>query len=227
MKRMIGILLSMLYAMGVVAGEATHDRVSLSASASAEVANDTLEAVVFVEEQGRDTARLAREVNRTMQRVLAIARQAHGVDARSEDYETEAVYEKNRIRAWRVRQSLRLKSRDFDALGALVGRLQQWVKVRGMRFSVSDQARAKAENGLIQRAIDAFRERARLIARSFGRSGYRLIEAQVNDRGGYQPPLPRARMALAEATPAPPALAAGTRRLTVSVSGTVELEPAP
>ncbi len=226
MKRFPLIAWLLFWGAAAWADESVHDRVSLSASASAEVANDTLEATLFVQEEGRDTARLARRVDETMQRALAIARKSGKIDARSEDYRTEPVYENNRIHAWRVRQTLRLKSRDFDALGDLVGRLQSLAKVAGMRFSVSDEARAKAEERLTRRAIEAFRRRARMIARSFGRSGYRLIEVDIGASGAYPPPIVmNDRAMLAEAAPSRPALAAGRRRLSVSVRGRVELRP--
>ncbi len=204
-----------------------YDRVSLDATASAEVPNDTLGVVLFIESQGRNPARLAEQVNQAMNRVLEIARDVAEVSRQTQSYNTSPIYDKGKIRAWRVRQTIKLESRDFEVLGKLVGRLQQWANVQGMSFSVSADARRQARDGLIQRAIAAFKQRARLVVKSFGRSGYRLVDANI-DTGGlrYQPVMMRAEMA-ADMAAAPPALAAGSQQFSVTVRGRIEMNPGP
>ncbi len=227
MSALFKIILIAMLAFGARAEDnTTYDRVSLDATASAAVPNDTLGAVLFIERQGRNTARLAEQVNQAMNQVLGIARGVAGVSSQTQSYNTSPVYDKGKIRAWRVRQTIKLESRDFDALGKLVGRLQQLVNVQSMSFSVSDGARRQAQDRLIQRAIEAFEQRARLVAKGFGRSGYRLVDANI-DTGGprYQPVMMRAEMA-ADMAAAPPALAAGTQQLTVTLRGRIEMNPA-
>jgi predicted secreted protein len=197
--------------------------VTLSAQAEREVPNDTLYATFAAEAEGADPARLADGVNRTLRGALEEARTVPGVRAQSGAYQTYPVYDKNRIARWRVRQELRLESRDFAAATALIGRLQASLALQRLALGVSGEARRSAENALIAQAIAAFDERARIARDALKAKGYRLRDLTVS-AGGPAPPRPLALRAAAAATPAPPALEAGATRLVVTASGTVQMQ---
>jgi len=209
------------------ADEPPFNLVTLSAQAEREVPNDLLTAVLVAEEDGADPAQLADSVNRTMQRALAVAKAESGVQLRSGGYQTSPLYEHSRIVRWRVRQELRLESRDLAAATALIGRLQPMVALAGLSLSVSPELRRKTENALIAEALAEFKDRAGIVAGAMGEKSYRVRDLQISGGGSYPRPVPM----LAAAKTAPgafaasaPALEAGTSRVLVTVSGTIQLQ---
>jgi predicted secreted protein len=156
-----------------------------------------------------------------MQRALATAKGYKAVNARSGNYQTYPVYDKNRITRWRVRQELRLESTDIAAATELIGKLQAGLIVTGMTFSVSTEARRQAEATLVPEALSAFDERARLVRGAMKAKGYRVRDVQIS---GNEPARPMFAMARQMAASAPPAVEPGTTRIVITVSGTVQLQ---
>ncbi len=219
---LLALLLAPL-AAGAQAPEGLFNLVTLSAQAEREVPNDLLSAVLAAEAEGVEPAPLAAEVNRAMQRALAIARGVGAVKIRTGSYATTPVYDKNRITRWRVRQELRLESADFAAATDLIGKLQASLVVAGMTLSVSPEARRQTEHALTAEASGAFDERARLMRDAMKAKAYRLRDLQLS---GSEPPRPiyaMARSALAQSA-APPAVEPGTTRIVIAVSGTIQLQ---
>lgn len=203
----------------------TYERVTFSVSAGAEVANDTLTAVLAAQRDGPSPRRLGTEVNQAMAWALARAKDVPGVQAQTLDYRTQPIYQKGTMSGWRVTQSLRLESRDPAALADLVGALQEQLVVQRVEYEPSRATRKAAEDRLIGEALAGFQTRARLVAEGLARRGWRLVRLDVASSGGEPAPLPRMR-AMAAADGAPPAtLEAGTQTLTVTVSGEIELTP--
>ena len=219
------VLLGLIVAVTAVAGEKplTYDRVSLSAAAETEVPNDLLTAVLFAQREGSEAASLAPEVNRAIGWGVTEAKKMPQVKVRTLEYRTHPVYNKQTLSGWRVRQSIRLESADASLLSELVGRLQKRLAVDSIAYRLSPERRQQAENELIQRALTAFTERAKLIAEQLGRTKYRLVKVDVNTSGGVPRPIYRSAMAMqAEAAPSP-TIEPGTQRVQVQVSGTIEL----
>jgi predicted secreted protein len=195
------------------APETLFNLITLQAQAEREVPNDLL------------SATLAAEVNKAMQAALATAKSYAAVRARSGNYQTFPIYDKNRITRWRVRQELRLESADFSAATTLIGKLQASLVMSGMSLSVSPGARKQAENALIPEALAAFEERARLVRETMKAKGHRMQNLQISASGGVTP-MPYAAMrasGMSASAPAP-AIEAGTTRILITVSGTVQLQ---
>ncbi len=202
--------------------------VSLQAQAAVEVDNDTMRATLFAEEEDASPARLSDVVNRTVNDALRSAKADPRVKVKTGGYQTYPVYDKTRIVRWRARSELHFESADFKALSDLIGRLQGSMKLAGVDFSVSPEARKRIEDELTAAAIADFQRRAQLIAQGFGASGYRIKEANVSGEGAM-PPMPRPMMMMRAAPMADavqaPNVEAGTSRLAVSVNGAIVLEP--
>ncbi|MSP98839.1 MAG: DUF541 domain-containing protein [Betaproteobacteria bacterium] len=202
--------------------------VSLSAHAEREVANDTLTAVLAADAEGSDPVALAEGVNRTMRDALKLAQSYRGVRARSLNYQTWPVHDKTRIVRWRVRQELRLESREFPETAELIGKLQTGAQanllVSSISAGLSSQARKQTENALIGEALAAFHARAAIVRDAMQAKGYRVKELQIG-AGAVQPRVyASARASMATTASAPPALEAGTSNIQISVSGTVQIE---
>ena len=198
--------------------------VTLNAQAERDVPNDLLTAVLAAEPEGADPAQLADTVNRTMQRALAVAQGYRGVRARSGNYQSFPVHDKGRIVRWRVRQELRLESSDLAATSELIGKLQASLVVTGMHLSVSAEARRQAENALISEALAAFDDRARVVRDAMKAKGYRVKEVQISGGDQPRPMIGVAARAMSAESVAPPAIEAGTTRITMSVTGTIQLQ---
>lgn len=221
---------ALVASLGAHADEVRSDagRVSFQVQATAEIGNDTMRAVLFVEDEDASPPRLAERVNRALAEAVRTARSAEGVNVRTGGYSTWPVYDKTRIVRWRARTDLILESSDFRRASELVGRLQTTLRLGGVDFSVSPDARKKAEDELLAGAIGAFRDRAARIAEAFGARGWRVRDVSVSADGGLAPPVPRmamaARAAIADEVVTPPGVEGGTSRVVMVVSGAVEME---
>jgi predicted secreted protein len=203
-----------------------YNTVDLQADAQREVGNDTLNAVLFIELNEADAAKLGDTLNRTTTEALAAAKDFKSVRVRTGNNQTYPVYDRaQRITGWRGRAELRLESKDFQAAAALIGRLQSRMQLGQIGFSVSPEVRKAAEDEIIGEAIKAFGARAEIVRAALGGRGYKIRRLAVNTGGGFVPRalMARAGVAAAEAVAAPP-LEGGVSQITVSVSGTIEVE---
>ena len=225
MVRLFGlVLLCVVGGMAAADEEVIFDRVSLRAEASAELENDRMVAVLAVQEEGSDPARLADQINRSMGWALKQVDGFETITAETAGYQTQPVYQKGTLSHWRAAQSVRLESGEFSVLSELVGVLQEKLQIQSMEFSVSEEARRTAESGLIDEALDAFKARADRIRKNLGGGGWRIVQLDINShRNGPEPV--RGAQLMAERGAAPPAVEGGRSRLSVTVSGTVQLLP--
>lgn len=204
--------------------ETLFNLVSVSAQAEREVANDTLTTIMAVDAEGNDPVALADGANRAMREALKLAQAYKGVKARSLNYQTWPVYDKARIVRWRVRQELRLESREFAQATELIGKLQSTLVVSSLAVGLSSEARKQAENALIVEALAAFHERADIVRDAQKAKGYRVKDLQINAGGGVQPRMYAAQRVGVAASVAAPSVEPGASTIQVNVSGTVQLQ---
>jgi predicted secreted protein len=200
--------------------------VTVTASATSNVANDRMTAYLRAEADNADAAAAASDVNGRMARALSRARSVAGVEASTAGYSSYQISEANRPPRWRVAQTLVLEGGDFAALSGLVSRLQgtDGLLLSGLNFTVSPATRHAAEDALTQQAIHNWQQRAQSAAQGFGAGGWRpgRITVQTND---YARPQPMFRSAgVAAASAAPVAVEGGMSDVTVTVSGEAILD---
>ena len=200
--------------------------VTITASATSNVANDRMHAFLRAEADNADAAQAASDVNARMARALSRARSVTGVEASTAGYSSYQVSEPNRPLRWRVAQTLVLESGDFTALSGLVSKLQgtDGLLLSGLNFSVGAATRRAAEDALTQQAIKSWQQRAQSAAQGFGAGGWRAgrITIQAND---YARPQPMFRASgVAAASAAPVAVEGGMSDVTVTVSGEAILD---
>ncbi len=205
--------------------ELTHyDRISLQATASAEVENDILEATLSVYREGSNPALLSEAVNATIQWAIGEAKKVSGVTVQTLGYQTNPVYQQQRLSAWRVRQSLRLESKDIARLSQLIGKLQERLAVGRVGYRISALRRNSVEESLIAEAIALFQRRAELVAKQMGRSRYRVVQMGIDTGGAPMQPMMRAEMSAMADARISPSFEAGAQTVRVSISGTIELQ---
>jgi predicted secreted protein len=199
--------------------------VSLSASATASIANDRMLAWMRAEADNADPAAAANVVNTRMARALGLAKAAKGVEASTSGYSSNQVTEKNQPARWRVAQTLKLEGSDFASMSALITQLQSegGLVVDGTQFSVSAASRRKAEETLTQQAIKAWQARATDAARGFGFDSWRVGKVAIQSNDSFHPQ-PVMRAMAFDAKAAPVAMEGGNSDVTVTVSGEAILE---
>ncbi len=200
--------------------------VDFQAEAQREVANDTLNATLYVESTDTNSAQVANVLNKTLAEALKAAAEFKTVRARSGGNQTYPVYDRqNKLSAWRGRGEIRLESRDFAAASALIGKLQSGMQLGGVSFSVSAELRRQTENELITEAVAAFRSRAEILRQSLSGRTYKIRKITVNTAGFVPQPRPYlAARAMASAEAAQPPLEGGQSMVTVSANGTIEVD---
>jgi predicted secreted protein len=223
-------LLSAVLPLAAAAAEAPlrYNTVELQAEAQREVRNDLLSATLYVEMSDPSPAALANAMNKRVNEALRVAKEHKGVMARSGGNHTFPVYSKgNALQGWRGRAEVRIESRDFEAASALIGKLQSGMRLGGIHFTVSPEARRAAENELIVEAIAAFKARAEIVKAALGGHSYKLQHVSVAT--GHPPPRPlyavqqRAMATSAQEVTAPD-LEGGVSQVTVTARGAIEVE---
>lgn len=202
--------------------ETLFNRVNLQAQASMEIPNDEIQVILAVESEDRDAAKLADKINKTMEWALARIKQGDDIAVRTLSYNTYPVYDNKTIIAWRANQQLELKGTAIADITRLAGDLQEKLQVKSMQFSASDKTRADYENKLIDKAMQAFKQRVELLKKHMDGDNVRVITLDVNT--GHSTPRPlyaETRMMSMKADSAP-AVEAGTSSLTVTVHGSVQ-----
>jgi predicted secreted protein len=223
MKRILLALVALASAPSFAADTAPPmPAVSVTASATASVANDRMFAWLRAEVDNADPARAAAEVNARIGKAIARVKSAPGVEVKTSGYSSYQWSDKQ-VTRWRVQQSISLESSDFAALAALLTRMQaeDTLVMSGMSFGVSNDARRKAEDALTQEAIKAWQARAQSASKALGFETWRV--GHVNVATGEPPmrPQPMMRMTAAAAGAAPPPVNAegGNTDIAVTVTG--------
>mgnify|MGYP001552074413 CR=1 FL=1 len=226
----IHALLPLLFLLSLVGAgaayadpEITYNRVQLAESASAEVENDHLVVVMFAQSEGRDARQPADQVNQAIAWALATVERHAGIKAQTLAYQTSPVYKDGKVRGWRVRQSLRMEGTDNRLLGDLTGQLQERLAVQSVEYRPSEAQRRATVADLTDSALEHFTARAERITQTLGHRGYRLVRISIDDGESRPPPVMRAMVAEARTSAAPATFAGGSQRLSVSVSGEIEL----
>jgi predicted secreted protein len=202
-----------------------YDRINLNASASAKVENDVLIAVLYFQKEGDDLPALSNEVNTVIGKAVKQSKKVPNVAVQTMGYFSSPVHKKIQLVGWRVRQSIRLESRDTATLTRLIGDLQSKLAVESISYDVSPESRDKVEERLISEAIVAFNQRAKLVTKELGRSKYRLVRMNVNTIGEpIRPMRHRSAPMMADASVKAPTIEAGQQTIQVTIQGAIELQ---
>lgn len=221
-----GLLLALALApVRPAVAEERDNIVNLQVEVVRPLANDTLDAVLFIEDTDTNPQRLADRVNTQLNAALAVARDYRSVKVATGALMTWPVYnDRNRLTGWRTRASLTLQSRDFPAAQKLIGELQGRLQVERVDFSVSDDLRTRQENLLIGEALTAFRQRAELVRVGLDGKGWKLVNIHLSTNGGGPRPPMMLRKAMA-ADAAAPEMAPGESDLRLQINGSIQITP--
>jgi len=205
--------------------ESHYDRINLSVSATAKIENDTMVATVYAVEEGSDAAKLARLVNKRIRDGLNLVKKHDVIKHQTNAYSSNPVYSNNKIKAWRVRQSLRLESKDMALMSDILGELQNDLALQSMQFTVSADSKNAQDEILIDTALESFEKRALQVVKKLSRNHYKIVNMNISTSGaaGISPQYQMRAMSL-ESVDSTPAVSAGEQTLSVTVNGSIELE---
>lgn len=223
------LLAGSVAALPVLAREAepAEPRATLSAEASSEVGQDTVEITLSAELAGASQTEVAEALNQRLDSVMKQAKGHQGIEARSGSYRIWPTTGRDgKIAEWRGQAEILLESRDFPAVSKLAASLGDRMPIAGLAFSVSRERRAAEEQKLLGQAVDAFKARAQALTQALGFADYRFRTVELGGAGAMPPvPMPRMMMSAMAADKAATPVEGGRERVSVSVRGTIVLLP--
>lgn len=206
-----------------------YDVANIQAEATRNVANDEMHAVLYIEKSNKQPADLSAQINQSMNQALATAKKYPNVKFTTGSQTSYPIYnnENRKLKEWRGRAEIRLEGTDFKATSQLINELQQNFQTQSINFTVSEAQRKKVENELIVEASKNLQQRAQLLSQTWNKSGYHLVNLQINTQNQYPQPV-FAEMAVAKfsASSAAPAqdVAGGESKISVSANGTIQFK---
>ncbi|MEO6280638.1 SIMPL domain-containing protein [Roseateles sp.] len=204
------------------------ERMSLSASASAEVVRDVLGVSFSTTREGVEAAAVQAALKQALDAALAEARKVAKpgqVDVQTGGF---SLYPRNdpktgKINGWQGSAELQVEGRDAATIAQLTGRINTLTIAR-VGYSLSRESREKAEADITAQAIARYRAKAAEYAKLFGYGSYVVGEVNIaSDEASAPRPMMAMRMLKAESADAALPTEAGKATVTVSVNGSVQL----
>lgn len=205
--------------------ETHYDRIHMSVSATAQLENDTMVAILYAQEEGSHASELSDSVNKRLRKALDLVKKTPKIKHQTNAYSSNPIYSNNKIKAWRVRQSLRLESQEMALMGDVLGKLQNDLALQSMQFTISPKLKSQQDKLLIDEALELFEERANQVVKKLGRKHYKVVNINISTSGASAVPS-RLHMDAMEMSirSSAPAVSSGEQTVSVTVSGSIELE---
>jgi uncharacterized protein len=223
---LVALWLSVCLALPAAAQESNGNgtKLVLSQTASREVEQDMLVALLVARAEKADAREAQAAVNEAMTAALSIVA-VEGVDRVTGGYRVhERRDDRGDVQGWIAEQELRLRGRDSAELLQLVGRLQgQGLHLDGLLYELSTEARRMLENELTAEALAALRTRAQRVADTLGARVARIETLRIGNVSDNPYPRPMMRTQAFEASDAVPPPTALPDRETVSVGVDAEI----
>lgn len=223
------LLLLMLLDTGFASEANTYNRITYQVSEQKEVNNDEITVTMSIERDNQNATKLAEEINQIIISVNKTIQKFPGVKSTTSDYSIRPIYTRDkRLDHWRGTSSIVVKSQSNEEMAALVQVLQKTMAIKSTRYSVSADRKEEIQSGMIEAALKKFNARAQMVSKSMGFKKYRLVNLNINNSGNT--PRPIYTMASTKAMPesiTAPTFDSGITTLSVTVSGTIEMELSP
>jgi len=216
----------------------SNGEITLEVEASRTVTHDLMQVNMYIEAQGKDQAKVSKEVSDKINAAIEEARKVTAVKVATGSrhsypiYKDSSYFGSSNISNWRERASINLESKDFTALSNLVVKLLDSLAMENMTFSLSKEARVKLEEELAVEAVNNFMRRASVISTTLKAKKFNLLNMDLTNSSRPYMPQPimkqvRSRnMALSSMeTSAAPALnvEAGNSEFTFIARGNIQL----
>jgi len=205
-------------------------RINLQAMAETSLPNDEVVLTFRVEKDGTNAGSVRQYVNRVSGAIQKRLKHEPGVKLKTISRSMQPVwqYPKNRKRVrtgWRMIQTGQVVSRKLEAVPNWLDAIESaGANLSGLQFRISSTASKRAQDQLRLQAISLFRQKAGVIAKGLSASSFRIIQINTNSQMP-RPVMYRAEMAMMakSADAASPSLSAGEGKISVSVSGSIQV----
>lgn len=197
---------------------------------SREVEKDVMQAVVFSRKKGKSLAEIQKAVSKNLNPVIENAKKSPEIEVRAEGVRHYADYDnKGKVTGWVAEGNIMLKSKNFEAVAAILNDLGDEIAIRDIHFFVSPEKRVALEDEMTAEIIQQFKRKADIIQRGLQARNYTLSEVHLDTPNGGRY-APRAAMSMMKSTnydlaeSEALALEAGTERISARASGKVTFE---
>lgn len=217
--------------------------VTLSASDQKKVEQDLLVASLRIEKDEKDARKLQDQINKAMKAAVDMAKAEPALKVTTGNYyvysydpnptpQPLSQAEMRKRMVWKGSQTIDLQSKDAQKILDIVGKIQDLGFVmNGLNYTLSTEAAEEQKDTLLVGALEKIKTKAALIAKTLGKSGYDIVE--VNIDGSYMPqPQPvmmmkaeRAMAGMAADAVSAPVATPGESEVSLNVSARVLLKP--
>ena len=204
----------------------TYNRIHFSVVAEKQVSADEISVTMSVQRNGPDIARLADQVNRTMESALKTANKEKGIQVETLNYQTNKNYQKGKQSGWQVSQSLSLMGSDMEQMSELIGKLQADLQLNSITYQVSSERKQQIEDELSEIALKKFTAKAAKYSNSLNRSNYQIVQISLSNQNNSPPrPMLMARQGamMAAESIAAPSIQPGDQKISITATGSIEL----
>lgn len=212
--------------------------VSLSATEEMRIAQDVLQGSLRIEIEGQDAKDVQDKINRAMQEALNLGKSYKDVKVSTGQYYVYS-YDPNpqplkdakeaRQIVWKGNQTIDLTSKNAAQVLELAGKIQeQGFVMNGLNYTLSSEKSEEYKDTLMVAALKKVQSRAGVVTKALGKSGYELVEVNVDNSGPIMPQavmFKAARGMAADAEMAAPVAQAGEQTVSLSVTARVLLKP--
>lgn len=217
--------------------------VTLSASDQKKVEQDLLVSSLRIEMEGKDSRKVQDEINKAMKKAVDLAKADSAIKVSTGNYYVYSYdpnpspkplshAEQKKRMVWKGSQTVDIQSKDAEKILDVLGKIQDMGFVmNGLSYTLSPELAEAQRDELLVGALQKIQKKAELISKTLGKSGYDIVE--VNIDGSYMPqPQPVMMMkamamdgAVAEAAMSAPVATPGETDVSLSVNARVLLKP--
>lgn len=215
--------------------------ITLSASDQKQVEQDLLAASLRIEMDDKDARKVQDKINKAMKDAVDVAKAEPTLKVSTGNYYVYSydpnlsptplsLAEQKKRMVWKGSQTIDIQSKDSQKLLDVVGKIQDvGFAMNGLNYMLSPELAEAQKDELLVGALEKIQKKAGLIAKTLGKSGFDIIE--VNIDGSYMPqPQPvmmkamRAEMAAVSDGMSAPVAAPSETEVGLSVSARVMLK---
>ncbi len=217
-----------------------HTLVNLSATESKNLKQDLLVSTLRMEVSNKDNKIVQKNINETMTKAVALAKKYDTLKVETGSYSLYENHEpivdektgevKGTKKEWRGSQEITIKSVDSETILKVTGELQDLgLVMNNLQYTLAPETFEKEKDALLIVALKKLDNKAAVVAKALGKSGYELADVTVDQ--APQPPILYARsamkmeMAADAGGMAPPVASAGESTVSLTVNARVLLKP--
>jgi predicted secreted protein len=216
--------------------------VTLSAMDQKKVEQDLLVASLRIEIDNKNARVVQQEINEVMQKAMDVVKSESTIKVSTGNYyvysydpnpspQPLSQSEQRKRMVWKGSQTIDLQSKDAQKILDIVAKIQDMgFAMNGLNYILSSELAEAQKDELLVGALNKIKAKADLVSKTLGKSGYDIVE--VNIDGSYmpqpQPPMMmkagRAEMMVADSMGSPVAAPSETD-VSLSVSARILLKP--